>query len=354
MTQRFLAHRKGAYPMKYEQLVNLFREELSRCKLLATETAIVLSGSRSDDLYAKAALNAVSELGARGFQMHMPDPLPNARPSQKEGAYVGITALTGQPLALETLKKADLIIDLLLLLHSPEQVEILQAGTRMLLVIEPPEILDSRPPTLELRTLVEASEEVLRSAKVLRVTSDAGTDLEMNIGQYPVVTQYGYTDKPGRWDHWPSAFLYTWPNEGETNGKVVLDIGDFLWPINRYLETPITLTIRDGYIREIVGTADASLLREQMESFSDPEAYAVSHIGWGVDPRADWDALKKYPTSTGTDPRSFAGNVQFSTGPNLEAGGHRHTLAHFDMPMRNCTLTLDERIIVRRGEVVAP
>ncbi len=338
--------------MQQERLVALFEEEFTRCKLRKDETAIVLSGERSPAAYVQAALQAIGNLGAQGFQMHMA-PL-RARPDAKEGSYVGLTPVTGQRLALETLKKADFVVDLLLLLHSPEQVAILNAGTRMLLVVEPPEMLESRPPTEELRHQIEAAEEVLKRARTLRVTSPSGTDFEMQLGQYPVITQYGYTDTPGRWDHWPSAFLYSWPNEGSTNGRVVLNTGDFVWPLNRYLETPITLTIREGYIRDIEGQADAQLLREQMQSFGDPEAYAVSHIGWGLDQRADWEALKRQPASVGTDPRSYAGNVQFSTGPNTEAGGKRHTIAHFDMPMLGCTLMLDGREVLRDGQVVGP
>jgi 2,5-dihydroxypyridine 5,6-dioxygenase len=262
--------------------------------------------------------------------------------------------VTGQTLALETLKKADFVVDLLLLLHSPEQVEILNAGTRMLLIVEPPELLESRIPTNELRRQVEEGGEILKRARTLRITSPAGTDVTMALGEYPVITQYGLTDIPGRWDHWPSAFLYTWPNEGGTNGRVVLNTGDFIWPLNRYLETPVTLTIQDGYIRNIEGEADARILRDQMASFEDPEAYAVSHIGWGVDKRADWDSLKKFPISVGNDLRSFAGNVQFSTGPNTEAGGNRHTLGHFDLPMLGCTLTLDGVPVVRDGVIVEP
>ncbi len=338
--------------MQHERLVALFEEEFRRCKLHKDETAIVLSGERSSQAYAKAALQAITNLGAQGFQMHMAPPSAQARPDAKEGSYVGLTAVTGQQLALETLKKADFVVDLLLLLHSKEQVAILESGTRMLLVVEPPEMLESRPPTLELRRQIEAGGEILKQAKTLRVTSQAGTDFEMQIGQYPVITQYGYTDTPGRWDHWPSAFLYTWPNEGSTRGRIVMGKGDFIWPLNRYLESPVEMTIEGGYIRSIEGQADAQLLREQMASFNDPEAYAVSHIGWGVDGRADWNALKTQPLSVGTDPRSFAGNVQFSTGPNTEAGGNRHTIAHFDMPMLGCSLSLDGVPVVIDGGVV--
>lgn len=338
--------------MDQEKLVALFQKEFERCKVRPGENAIVLSGERSSPAYAHAALQAIRNLGAFGFQMHMPPPIPADKPDAKEGSYVGVTPVTGQRLAVETLKKADFVVDLMLLLHSPEQVEILQAGTRMLLVIEPPDILETRPPTEEMRQEIEAGAALLTRARTLRITSPAGTDVEMKLGQYPVVTQYGFTDTPGRWDHWPSAFLYTWPNEGGSNGRVVLDKGDFVWPLNRYLESQVTLKIRDGYIRSIEGGDEARLLRKEMDSFADPEAYAVSHIGWGVDPRATWEAVKIQPLSIGTDPRSYAGNVQFSTGPNTEAGGSRHTIAHFDMPMLGCTLTLDGQAVVRDGAIV--
>ena len=286
--------------MQQEQLVRLFRQEFERCKLRPDETAIVLTGERSPAAYAQAALAAIRSLGASGFQMTMPPPV--APPGAKEGTYVGLTAVTGQRLAIETLKKADFVVDLVLLLHSPEQVEILNAGTRMLLVVEPPEILERMSPTDDMRRKVEQGGEILKRARTLQLTSPAGTNVEMKLGQYPVITQYGFTDQPGRWDHWPSSFLYTWPNEGGTNGTVVLGKGDFIWPLNRYVESAVKLTIREGYIRSIDGGEDARALKAAMDSFNDPEAFAVSHIGWGVDKRADWYALQKHPDAVGIDP----------------------------------------------------
>ena len=50
--------------------------------------------------------------------------------------------------------------------------------------------------------------------------------------------------------------------------------------------------------------------------------------------------------------RAFAGNVLFSTGPNELFGGPNHTQCHLDIPMRNCSLYLDERPIIVDGEIV--
>lgn len=336
--------------MSFDKLVHLFQEQFVRCKLKPQESVVVLSGAASPQEYVRAAMEAAQNLGTRPLQLHVP--APRATVGANALATVGTTPVTGLSAAMACLKQADFVVDLLLLLHSPEQVEILESGARMLLVLEPAEVLQARPPTEALTQSVTASAQLFRAAKTLHLTSEAGTDLRMEIGEFPVITQYGVADEPGRWDHWPSAFLYTWPNEGSSNGTVVINKDDFIWPLNHYAETPIHLTVKDGYITAIEGGPDADRLRSEMAGFNDPEAYAIAHIGWGVDPRADWFAVRKTPLRVGgTDPRSFAGNVQFSTGPNTEVGGKRNTMGHFDMPLLGCTLKLDGKTVVDKGSV---
>ena len=49
--------------------------------------------------------------------------------------------------------------------------------------------------------------------------------------------------------------------------------------------------------------------------------------------------------------RCFAGNFLFSTGPNSQGGGKRTTKGHYDVPMRDCTVTLDNDVIIERGKI---
>jgi 2,5-dihydroxypyridine 5,6-dioxygenase len=270
-------------------------------------------------------------------------------------AYLGSTALSGNRPAVEAMKQADMVIDLMFLLWSPEQHEILSSGTRILLAIEPPDALARMIPSLHDKRRVGAAESRLKAARSMRITSDVGTSLEVALGDYSVMAEYGIADVPGRWDHWPSGFVFTWPNEHTANGTVVLAPGDIILPINSYVASPITLTIRDGYIRDIKGDFDADYLREYIGSFEDAEGYAVSHLGWGLQPRAKWTALQLYDKSQtiGMDARAFSGNFMFSTGPNTEGGGTRITPCHLDIPMRNCTVMVDEELMVVRGKVVA-
>ena len=66
---------------------------------------------------------------------------------------------------------------------------------------------------------------------------------------------------------------------------------------------------------------------------------------------ARWDSSQLYDRreTWGTEGRVYAGNFVYSTGANELAG--RYTAGHFDLPMRECTITLDDRVVVAAGEL---
>jgi len=209
-------------------------------------------------------------------------------------------------------------------------------------------------PTEADRKRVLGASKVLRQAKQMHVTSRAGTDVIFKIGEFPTICEYGFCEEPGRWDHWPSGFLFTFANEGGSDGRIVIDRGDILLPQKNYVSDKITLNVRGGFVRDIEGDIDAALMREFMEAYKDPEAYAIAHIGWGMQPRCYWHTLSLLDreASTGMDARAFEGNFLFSLGPNNEAGGPRKTACHLDIPLRNCTVKIDDTVVVRDGKVI--
>ena len=80
----------------------------------------------------------------------------------------------------------------------------------------------------------------------------------------------------------------------------------------------------------------------------------MDHGGWCLHTPAHWPALGLYnpEAQLGMDARSFAGNFLFSSGPNTEAGGTRNTPCHLDIPLRNCSLSLDGEAMTTDGKVV--
>jgi 2,5-dihydroxypyridine 5,6-dioxygenase len=310
------------------------------------ETVIVLSQGNDRLDYADAFLAAGQMLAARMYHMRLPAPMPN------HGAWiVGETSLAANPEAVEALKQADMVVDLIFLLFSEEQMAIQAAGTRIVTAVEPADLLARLVPTKVLRERVEVGAELLSKAKVMRITSEHGTDVAYKIGMYPTMSEYGYTDQPGRWDHWPAGFVFTGGADDGVDGQIVVAPGDVLLPFNSYVRDPITYTIEKGIIRDIRGGLDAELVKSYMAAFNDARGFGMSHVGWGLDERAKWHGLTQFPGGMGMELRSFYGNVMFSTGPNNELGGPNDTACHLDIPMRNCSLFLDDEPIVLKGEI---
>jgi 2,5-dihydroxypyridine 5,6-dioxygenase len=327
---------------------------LTLCQLKRGEVVTILTAPDTNRQTLTTATMAAQAMGAVVNRLDLPPVNGERSLSRDKLAFVGTTPLTGNKAALAALKASDLVLDLMTLLFSPEQLEILQSGTRILLAVEPPEVLARLIPTETDRARVLRAGKQLAAAKEMHVTSAAGTDLRCALGEYPLLEEYGFVDAPGRWDHWPSGFLATWPNEGRANGRVVLDRGDILLPMKTYLAAPIDLAVENGYVTSIRGGLDAELLKDYIDSFADPEAFAISHIGWGLQPRARWSTLGLFDreATIGMDARAFEGNFLFSLGPNTEAGGTRNTPCHIDIPMRGCTVRLDGRDVVTRGSVI--
>lgn len=343
-------------PVSDTELTQMFERVLTLSKVDSTQSVAVLKSHYSNPRTVRAATDAAQRLGAKVYGVELPAFNHPMAMGNDMTAYCGDTPLTGNLAAQRALEAADLVIDTMLLLHSPEQEQILKTGTRILLAVEPPEVLARMLPTEEDKIRVVAAQKVLEQARSIRVTSKAGTDFRGALGQYPAVAEYGFVDEPGRWDHWPSGFLFSWPNEGTAEGTLVLDIGDMILPFKSYCREKITLEVEEGFVRKIIGGFEAEYLRDYMAYFKDPEVYGISHIGWGLQPRAQWTAMGLHDKNDGMcmDARAFEGNFLFSTGPNTEVGGSRKTPCHMDIPLRNCDIALDDKFVVQAGKVAFP
>jgi 2,5-dihydroxypyridine 5,6-dioxygenase len=239
------------------------------------------------------------------------------------------------------------------LLHAPELPQILKGGARVLMVSnEHPEILTRLAPDPALTPKVKAATKLCKQASQMRVTSAAGTDLTIDLTDAPTAGVWGYTERPGTLAHWPAGVVVSFPKQGSTNGTLVLDAGDINLTFKRYLERPVILTIYNDFVTHIEGEGtDAELMRRYWAAWNDKNAYAVSHVGFGMNPKARYEALAMYDKrdTNGTELRAFAGNFLFSTGANEFAG--RYTEGHFDLPVRNCTIYLDDLCVVDQGQL---
>ena len=187
----------------------------------------------------------------------------------------------------------------------------------------------------------------------MAIHSQAGTDLQVSLEKTPCVGIWGFTDRPGTLAHWPGGIVVCFPPAQSINGCIVMAPGDINLTFKRYLESTVRLIIENDYVIEIQGDgADAALMRRYLEGFDEKKAYATSHVGWGLNPRARYEALTMYDKrdTNGTELRALAGNFLYSTGSNEFA--HRFSRGHFNLPIMNCDMLLDGEFVVTKGEIV--
>jgi len=333
--------------------IDAFCELFERCAVRAGDTAAILSETQSRALNVHLAELALLRLGARPF--HVVVPTPRNRhpvPVRSTGASEALGKLAP---VVGALGAAGFVVDCTIegLMHAPETPAILKAGARIQVISnEHPEALERMMPDSALEKIVRAAAKTLRAAKRMRVTSPAGTDLNVDMAGASTVGVWGWTEKPGTLAHWPGGLVVSFPKSGTVNGTLVLDRGDINLTFKRYLEAPVRLALQADYVTRIEGKgADAEMMRAYLAAWGEREAYAVSHVGFGLNRKARYEALAMYDRrdTNGTELRAVAGNFLFSTGANEFAG--RYTAGHFDIPVMGTTIVVDDVEVVRAGDL---
>ncbi|HET6829502.1 MAG TPA: peptidase M29 [Ramlibacter sp.] len=329
-----------------------FEQVLRRCALQAGDSVAVLSESQSRPILPGLARLAAARLGCRVFSVMLPSVFSEGLPVARS---TGASTVIGQLApVVSALAGITLVVDCRVegLMHAPELPAILKGGARVVYVSnEHPEALVRLVPGDGLEAVVKDHIKRLRGTRRMQVSSEAGTALEISLQGAVCGGNWGYTSRPGTMTHWPGGLALAFPAAGSVNGRLVLAPGDVNLTFKRYVEQPVTLHIENDYVTRIEGAGvDAELMRSYIAAWGDREAYAVSHVGYGLNRAARWDSMALYDKRdfNGTELRAFAGNFLYSTGANEVAG--RHTAGHFDLPLRNCTVELDGQAVVQRGQ----
>lgn len=334
--------------------IEAFSDHFTRCAVTAGETAVVLAEADSRPELVEVATLALQRLGAVVATVVMPTPgNPGPVPVRSTGATV---AVAGHRAAIAGLAAADFIVDCTVegLLHAVERPAILADGARALMLSnEHPEVFDRVGHDPSMVDRVAAGRARLAAASTMRVTSAAGTDLTVDLAGAVVAGSDGTVTEPGGIAHWPGGLVLCFPAAGTVSGTVVMAPGDANLTFKEYVRSPITCTLKADHVVDVAGDGlDAELFASYLAAWEEPEAYAVSHLGWGMNPNCRWDVLPLYDKAdlNGTELRAFAGNFLWSTGANEVAG--RFCRGHFDMPMRKCTVALDGEPVVVDGVLV--
>tara|TARA_B100000131_G_scaffold105470_2_gene102332 strand:- start:3480 stop:4526 length:1047 start_codon:yes stop_codon:yes gene_type:complete len=334
--------------------IDCFEKSFLMSGVAKNNIVAIISESQSRKVLMDLSEQALLRIGAKPLHINVPTPkLKDLIPVRSTGSCY---AFEGYDVILPALSSCDLIIDCTVegMLHSKELQTIIKTGGRLLMISnEHPEVLERCMPDEKLQPNIDKSLELLSKSKTMEVYSEAGTSLKVDILDAPCRAGAGYLTAKDKVAYWPAGLALFFPLPKTVNGTVLLNVGDVNLTFKKYIESPVKLHIKDDFVVSIEGEGvDAELMRSYYEGWKDPNAYAISHVGWGLNPNARWDALTMYDKQhvNCTELRAFAGNFLISTGANEFA--NRYTTCHFDLPMRNCTIKLDGEEIVKSGTLV--
>lgn len=330
-------------PSILPELIDLFKRQLTYCNLKPGELCLSVTDMAYNPAYSDACIGAALSLGAEATKITLPYNRP--LPSKGWGSAI---------------QEADLIVySTTHTLHYSEEIRsALYAGNRVLMVVQPLHTLYRLKADPEVIDRTKKAAEVMKKTDEIRIVSDAGTDLTMERGNRPVLAHYGVADEPGHADFWGVGMIETAPMEGTIEGTMVLDTGDQMFYMARYVENPVKIIFKQGRITEIQGGLDAFLIRKHLESFNDENAWNAGHISMGTDKRALWAAQAiqfPEPGFSGGDAESYYGNVQVEIGNNddLYFCGKNRSKAHLGHCMLNTSLYLDDTLFIDKGEFVS-
>ena len=239
------------------------------------------------------------------------------------------------------------------LAHCSARMEASQRGARVLSTAQPDDELFARTmaesPFAEMKPVVQAVNDLMSKANEAHVTSDAGTDLWLDLkGVVNIDLEHGYcrreADYAAGFAGPPVIEANIAPVSGKAEGVLVVDACHAALGV---LRSPITLRIEKGKIVSIDGGNEAYQLREIMERM-DPGIYQVAELGIGLNPIA---RLR----SRFYEDESVYGSAHIGVGNNASTmGGTQQVNGHLDNIFWRPTIKLDGEAIITEGRLTYP
>jgi leucyl aminopeptidase (aminopeptidase T) len=185
--------------------------------------------------------------------------------------------------------------------------------------------------------------ELLTRARLARLTTRLGTDITIPIQGIAAIASTGLILEAGEWGNLPSGEAYLRPEEGKSNGVVVVD--GALAGIGTVTE-PVRITVKAGAAVEIAGGEAAERFAGQLD-YVGRLARTVAELGVGTNDRA---AL----TGKILEDEKILGTVHIAFGNNASMGGSVDIPFHVDGIILKPTLTLDGEPLLVDGRPLFP
>jgi leucyl aminopeptidase (aminopeptidase T) len=184
--------------------------------------------------------------------------------------------------------------------------------------------------------------EILTQGSKVRITTAIGMDVTLDIRGREGHADTGLNHNPGDFSNLPAGEGYIAPVEGKSEGAVVID--GSMAGIGKLKDEVIRAVIKDGFATEISGGEAAEKLLSLIEPFG-KLAFNVAELGIGTNDKAQ-------VTGNVLEDEKIMGTVHIAFGDNKSMGGGVRVASHLDGVIMQPTVYVDDKLIMRDGELV--
>ncbi len=168
---------------------------------------------------------------------------------------------------------------------------------------------------------------IVNMADFIKIKTPNGTFISFSKKGRKAISDTGVLTRKGSFGNLPAGEVYLAPVEGTAYGRLVLE-----WGPTRHLESPIILTVKDGYVVDISGE-DKYAEYLSMRISERKENGNIAELGIGT------NASAKRPDNI-LESEKILGTVHIALGDNSPFGGHIKTPFHQDFVFFKPTVTL--------------
>jgi aminopeptidase len=181
---------------------------------------------------------------------------------------------------------------------------------------------------------------LLTEADRCRLTTAAGTDVELDLGGRTGRSDDGDLREAGAFGNLPAGEGYVAPVESGANGTIVFDGSLATWGL---LDEPVQVELVDGRAHAATGGEAAAWLLATLDAGGE-NGRVIAELGIGTNPAA---------TITGfvLEDEKVEGTIHIAFGTNTGIGGENEASVHIDGVIHSPTVELDGRAIMRDGRL---
>jgi len=176
----------------------------------------------------------------------------------------------------------------------------------------------------------------------LHLTSPGGTDLTMDISGRRGNALYCIVE-PGEFSTVPTIEANVSPVEGSANGRIVADASIPYLGIG-ILNELVSVNVKDGFITSIAGGRQADILKTNLTSQEDRNAYNIAEIGVGLNPKCRMCGIM-------LEDEGVISTCHIGIGTSITLGGTVKAPMHYDLLMWKPKIIVDGQVVVHEKEV---